>query len=314
MDRIVTIYRQVVLATAVVVIAWTAAADAQAQAEFYYLGIGFVPTDLSADGSVAVGNIQSPGGTFVEQGGYFDWVRDRDPNQFDPRAWVLPINGGTVGGGGSIGGDASISDDGRYVAGTAFHLVDASEYQDVNPGFVSGNYSAMSLLDRDTVEYEFDPVDGSLTSVTANWQNLGGIGGEIDDDLSSGYDISGDGQHVVGLGWTAPTVGRGADAIVWSTGDDGVTALPRAFPLVPVGDFSTVRSARANAVSGDGSVVAGWQNAANGRRNAMIWKDGARSIDSPIQERQTPFPPTASGSLAWTQPMNCLAITTTTRG
>ncbi len=67
---------------------------------------------------------------------------------------------------------------------------------------------------------------------------------------------------------------RGADAIVWSTGDAEPTALPSIFPAGPPGDFSKrTNSARANAVSDDGSVVAGWQDGP-GNRNAAIWKDG----------------------------------------
>ncbi len=214
-----------------------------ADAQFYNLGRGVIPTDVSADGTVAVGIVEGTG-TFVNTLGYFDWVRDAVPSNPDPASWLLAINGGVDIGGGPAGGTPRISDDGRYVGGTA-----------LNP--VSG-YAEMSRLDRDTVV--INP-DGSTIT---NWVHLGGPAGsrEIDDDFSSGHGMSGDGNHLVGSSWRTE---GGTSAFQWTQGAPELIDLPRAFP----------RSARANAVSDDGSVVVGWQDASSAvARNAMIWVDG----------------------------------------
>ncbi len=149
-------------------------------------------------------------------------------------------SGGVQGIGGYIpsqpgsGGQASISNDGLRIGGTNFNPVSGM----AEMGFYDVNAGA--------------------------WTNLGGIGGSSDGGVSSGWGISGDGQHAVGLGWVNAGT---AHAIQWSQG---------------VGTFdlgSTVadRSSRANAVSGDGRVVAGWQDNETGFRQGAVWVDGVQT-------------------------------------
>lgn len=280
MERITNYHRTKALACTLLLLALS---SARAQAQFYYLGQEYLPTDVSSDGSIVVGTIETvpgvgSGAYFVEGGTYFAWDSDRRAStSSDPRDWVLPIAGGTYGGGGSIGGSPSVSDDGRFVSGTAFHYLPDSEYPSADPNTEDDNYySFMSLLDRDTVEYEFDPSSNEVTSFTANWTNLGGFGKELDDDFSVGWSISGNGQHVVGMAYREPGI-RGADAVIWNAGDTELTALGRTFTPPLTGDYSeNDKTAVAKAVSEDGSVVVGWQLGPPPApsRNGMIWVDG----------------------------------------
>lgn len=246
MERIVTHHCTKALAGTLLLLALS---FATAQAQFYYLGTSLFPSDVSGDGSIVVGNVEG-GGTFADPGGYFDWIRDAVPANPDPASWALGIGGGMDIDGGPTGGSPSISNDGRYVSGTA-----------LNP--VTG-WAEMSILDRNTIVGTEPPV----------WTSLGSFGKELDDDASAGYNISGNGQHVVGMGWRTPGL-RGADAAIWSVGDSGLTALGRAFQPPPDGVYTNAFTARANAVSEDGSVVVGYQDGPNViTRNGMIWVDG----------------------------------------
>lgn len=76
---------------------------------------------------------------------------------------------------------------------------------------------------------------------------------------SDGYDISDDGT-VVGLSFGNGYVGP-ANAFVWAAAT-GMTLLPVNHPA----NYS-----RANRISADGRVIAGWND--NGGRNAVIWQD-----------------------------------------
>lgn len=86
---------------------------------------------------------------------------------------------------------------------------------------------------------------------------LGGIQPTgCDASLSSTYAISGDGSTMVGLGW----IGCAGRAFRW-TEADGMTALPNS------GSGST----RANSISGDGTLIGGWDEGGNGGRRAVLW-------------------------------------------
>ncbi len=94
------------------------------------------------------------------------------------------------------------------------------------------------------------------------WSSFGGLGQfGCDSSLSSAYDISSDGSRCVGLGWS----GCSAGAFLW-TQADGISALPQLGP----------NSSRADTISGDGTVIGGWDEASNGSRRAAIW------IENPI--------------------------------
>ena len=93
---------------------------------------------------------------------------------------------------------------------------------------------------------------------STGWVNLGGLPGSTgcDFNLSHGYDISDDGSVLVGLGWE----GCKGRAFRWSA----------ATGMVQLGQLGPI-SSRANAVSGDGLVVGGWDEANNGQRRASVW-------------------------------------------
>ena len=93
------------------------------------------------------------------------------------------------------------------------------------------------------------------------WVPLPGLTGSAgcDANLVNPYALSDDGQVAVGLGWE----GCKGRAYRW-TPANGAEALPQ------IG----FDSARANAVSGDGQFVGGWDQANNGTRRAAVWKPG----------------------------------------
>ena len=150
-------------------------------------------------------------------------------------------SGGAVNIGGVLpegyGGQASISNDGTRVGGT-----------NINTATGRGE---MAYYD--------------ITS--ASWTNLGGIGSSSDNSTSSGWGISGDGQHMVGLGWINAGT---AHAIQWSAGTG----------TVDMGSTVTDRSTRANAVSDNGSVVVGWQDDDFGFRQGAVWVNGVQTTIS----------------------------------
>lgn len=141
---------------------------------------------------------------------------------------VIAVNG--------PGGVASISRDGQWVAGTNTRA--------------DGTWGM-----------------GRYNVSTGTWAELPGMpgGGVIDNSLSSGWGISGDGQTVVGLGWLP---NARAHAIAWnqSTG------------TVDLGSTVADRSSRANATNYDGSVIAGWQDNDFGFRQGAVWVNGSQQL------------------------------------
>ena len=192
-----------------------AASAALAGPGFTVIAQNFEAWDVSADGSVVAGNFGGEGA------GYAYWTRD----------------GGLVNIGGAspqpYGGHASISDDGRYLAGTAFNT--------------TTNLAEIARYDR----------------MTGQWTTLGGIGGELDGGVSSGWGISGNGQSVVGLGWTGDFR---AHAVQWNEGAG----------LTDMGSTVPGNSSRANATNVDGSIVVGWQDA--DIRQAAVWNNGVQTL------------------------------------
>ena len=97
------------------------------------------------------------------------------------------------------------------------------------------------------------------------WTNLGGIGGQSDASISSAWGMSRNGRHIVGLGWVDAGT---ANAVRWDEGSG----------LSSIGSTVADRSSRANAVSDDGRVVAGWQDGSTGFRQAAVWVDGVQTL------------------------------------
>ncbi len=155
--------------------------------------------------------------------------------------WNQTSGATTIGGasaGQGVGGQPKISNDGAYVAGTRFNA--------------AGGYYEM----------------GRYTVATGTWEGFGtfaGYGTQIDQSVSSGYNISGDGRSVVGLGWTSLGTAD-THAMQWTEGTG----------VIDLGTATTGESARANAVDFDGNVVAGWQDGAG--RQGSVWVDGVQTL------------------------------------
>lgn len=98
-----------------------------------------------------------------------------------------------------------------------------------------------------------------------SWQALGGIGGTSGSSMSTAYDISGDGEYVVGLGWV----------------DAGTAHAFRYDAVNGMIDLGSLggESSRANAVTDDGSIIVGWdQDPSSGWWRGAKWVDGVEEL------------------------------------
>jgi uncharacterized membrane protein len=94
---------------------------------------------------------------------------------------------------------------------------------------------------------------------TGKWTTLGGIGGNSGTSASSGWNISGDGKTVVGLGWV----------------DGGTAHAIASTPNGAMQDLGSLGgSSRANGVSHDGSIIAGWVEQPAGQWTGAYWQNG----------------------------------------
>ncbi|MBS7332688.1 MAG: T9SS type A sorting domain-containing protein [Weeksellaceae bacterium] len=100
--------------------------------------------------------------------------------------------------------------------------------------------------------------------VTHSKTYLGGINGFSDFSKSSPWGMSEDGTTIVGLGWYNTMVGQ---AIKW-TAEDGIVSLTT----------NNNDSSRANSISNDKSVIAGWQDTPFGFRQGAVWKNGTQIL------------------------------------
>ena len=166
-------------------------------------------------------------GSTLGNGHYFRWTISGGSEDI---GGVSPGNG--------VGGEGEISRDGRYISGSTFNA--------------AAGYHEMSRYD----------------STTGTWTGFGlvpVIGQQIDSEVSAGWGISGDGQSVVGLGWT--TEGSAdTHAFQWQEG----------VGPIDLGSATVGNSARATAASFDGSVVAGWQDGAG--RQGSVWVNGVQEL------------------------------------
>lgn len=94
---------------------------------------------------------------------------------------------------------------------------------------------------------------------------LGYLGFSTGIDTSSAWGMSSDGKNIVGFAWTSASKG---EAVIWKNGA----------PTAGLGSTVPTRSSRADAVSADGSVVVGWQDAINGVRQGAIWINGVQQL------------------------------------
>lgn len=115
-----------------------------------------------------------------------------------------------------------------------------------------------------------DGVEVAAAWTGSDWQDLGSVPGAVncDANLSSGWDLSGDGRTAVGLVWLAQQCRAHAGA--WDLVNGG--------PATDLGSLYEGRSSRANAVNFDGSIIAGWQDDDFGRTGAK-WVNG---VETPV--------------------------------
>lgn len=115
-----------------------------------------------------------------------------------------------------------------------------------------GTFYKKSLISSQTV------AEMSRYDVNAGqWTALGNLGMVVDNTTSAGYYISGDGKTVVGNSYIN---GGSTNGFAWNE-DDGI---------IDLGSIHAGRSARADAVSHDGSVIVGWQDF-NGPWKSAVW-------------------------------------------
>jgi probable HAF family extracellular repeat protein len=97
-----------------------------------------------------------------------------------------------------------------------------------------------------------------------HWRSLGGYAGSHGcPDLSNAFAVSNDGSVVVGLGWNDCK----ATGFRWDAANG----------MVSLGSLDGYAS-RANDVSADGSVIVGWDDAADGSRRGARWVNGVESL------------------------------------
>jgi photosystem II stability/assembly factor-like uncharacterized protein len=125
-----------------------------------------------------------------------------------------------------------------------------------------GTFYKRSIVSTQTVS-----VMARYNTVTQEWMNLGSLGYSMDSNMSSGWNISGDGQTVVGNAWANPPTGsgivQGTHAVAWNA-TEGIIDLGSLYA-------SENRSTRADAVSYNGDVIAGWQDG-NGPWKSAVWR------------------------------------------
>lgn len=103
------------------------------------------------------------------------------------------------------------------------------------------------------------------TVANQSFNYLGDLGFSTGMDTSSAWGMSSNGQHVVGFAWTSASKG---EAVLWKAGA----------PILGLGSTVSTRSSRANDVNADASIVAGWQDADNGLRQGVLWRNGVQEF------------------------------------
>lgn len=142
------------------------------------------------------------------------------------------INVGGVAPGNGVGGQARFSAAGNLMCGTSRGV----------------NGPEMSKYDRATNE----------------WTTVGSLGFSVDNNVSGGFAISGDGNTIAGLAWADTTSGAFYAHAVAYNPTEGLMDLGSLFA-------DSGKSTRANAVSYNGNVIVGWQDF-NGPWKSAVWR------------------------------------------
>jgi uncharacterized membrane protein len=138
---------------------------------------------------------------------------------------------------------------------------------------VGGGGKPGMSADGKRVASSIGSIDGSYTTqglwtLGSGWQELmppvPADGGTSDGSYGNVYDLSGNGQVVVGLYWR-PGVGKRAHASKWT----------QAAGVVDLGGTLSGQASRANAVNYDGSVIVGWVETPHGPWRPAAWDNGS---------------------------------------
>ena len=116
-----------------------------------------------------------------------------------------------------------------------------------------------------------DGVEAAAAWSDGTWTDLGSVPGAVncDANLSSGWDLSGDGRTAVGLVWLAQLCRAHGGS--WDLENGG--------PATDLGSLVEDRATRANAVNFDGRIIGGWQDDEFGQRAGALWVNG---VESPL--------------------------------
>jgi hypothetical protein len=189
---------------------------------------------------------------------------------------------------------SGVSDNGQKIAGvygtfqSPFWVWDKKEGASVIGG--SGYLAAISGNGRvvgGSLAVDVDTPDGPTTQERAAlWSKERGWLSIADTRLegcgqfhSNVYDLSRDGSTAVGLAWIDCA---NAYAFKWSA-KTGTTLLPKVSENAQCDDgaggtYACERSSRANVVSGDGNIVAGWEESREGYRLGAVWQGNKETL------------------------------------
>jgi probable HAF family extracellular repeat protein len=176
-----------------------------------------------------------------------------------------------------ISGDGSIIVGSYAFGGGAWRWSASEGYQDLGG---AAPYITEARISRDgkTIVYADTDSQGFISAAIwqggRNWRTLGGVpegapAGNGDKELSTAYGVSSDGSVIVGLAWLK--TGR-STAFRWDN-NTGMVSLPKLIG----------QSSRANTISANGWVIAGWDNTLeNGTgRSAVTWWNGLERLVHP---------------------------------
>ena len=137
-----------------------------------------------------------------------------------------------------------------------------------------GSQMSCSSLQGEPAKAEGSFYDLNWTEVTP----IGSTGFNCDIERNGIWDMSPDGQHSVGLSWQN---GCAAAGFHWN--------IKEGFKLLPTSYF--FKPTRANAVSNDGNVIAGWSDDYNGYRQGSVWTRNAAGNYIQTLMTSPPIPP-----------------------
>ncbi len=158
----------------------------------------------------------------------------------------------------SISSDGLIAVGGNGQGGNGFSWTAAGGIVELGQG------EAWGATNDGVIVGEFVDGDGNAAAgyhLGVSWIPIGGIPGQqptSDGLLSSAYAVSADGSKIAGMGWHGDNYT--AEAFYW-TQEEGVVGLGQ----------EGGRSSRANVISPDGTIIAGWQEADFGNRMPAVW-------------------------------------------